>query len=90
MTTTRTTTKPPPVIKNRSTEFKIAPFRNLTAGDEADVHFPGKRKSYLRAKFLYATGSTLVFKHPLTGGMVGVLPDKVGTIHNRSTPKLRS
>lgn len=71
----------PKPILNRVTEFRIAPRRVLEAGDEADVHFPEKRKSARRAKFVYATGNTLVFVHPATGGLVGVLPEKVGTIH---------
>jgi hypothetical protein len=73
--------KNPPVIEGRTTEFTIGPRRTLTAGVEADVHFPEKRKSYRRAKFMYAVGNTLVFLKPDTGGLVGVLPDKVGKIH---------
>lgn len=79
---TRRMTKNPPVIPGRTTEFTIGPRRKLTAGDEAEVHFPEKRKSYRRAKFVYATGETLVFVKPDNGGLVGVRPDDVGTIHN--------
>lgn len=78
--------KTPPVIPGRSTEYRIAPYRNLVAGDEADVRFPG-RKNRKRAKFMYATGDTLVFISPFNGGFVGVTPDAVGTIHNAA--KLR-
>jgi hypothetical protein len=77
----RSTNNHPKPITGRVTEFRIGPYRVLEAGDEADVHFPEKRKSYRRAKFVYAVGNTLVFVKPDTGGLVGVLPDKVGTIH---------
>lgn len=77
----RTTTKNPPVIPGRSTSYRIGPYRNLDAGDEAEVRFPGRAKNK-RAKFLYATGDTLVFVSPINGGLVGVTADRVGTIHN--------
>lgn len=80
--TSRTSRTKPPVLNGRSTTYRLGPRRVLEAGDEAEVHFPGKRKSYLRASFRYATGDTLVFVKPTTGGLVGVTPDAVGTIHN--------
>lgn len=76
----RTTTKNPPVIPGRTTSYRLGPYRLLEAGDEADVVFPGRVKRK-RAKFMFATGDTLVFASPINGGLVGVTPDKVGTIH---------
>lgn len=77
----RTSTRPP-VIEGRSTSYRLGPYRVLNAGDEADVRFPG-RKNRKRAVFKFATRDTLVFMSPFTGGMVGVAPDAVGTIHEK-------
>ena len=84
---TRRISRKPPVIPGRTTSYRIAPYRNLEAGDEADVRFPG-RKNRKRAVFRYATGDVLVFVSPFNGGLVGVKPDAVGTIHTHGN-KLR-
>jgi hypothetical protein len=77
--TRRRRTKPPE-IPGRATSYRLGRARVLEAGDEAEVRFPG-RVNRKRAKFMYATNDTLVFVSPFNGGLVGVAPEAVGTIH---------
>lgn len=76
----------PPVLPPRESEVKLAPWRNLVAGQEADVKFAG-RKQRTRARFVSASPGGLTFADPRTGALRFVRPEDVGTIHK--TNKLR-
>jgi hypothetical protein len=68
------------VVAERVPVAKLAPWRNLAAGDEADVQFAG-RKRRTRATFVAASPAGLTFRDPRTGALRYVKPDDVGTIH---------
>jgi hypothetical protein len=83
----RRTSPPPAPLAPRTDSAKLAPWRNLTAGQEADVLFAGAKRRR-RARFVSASPAGLTFADPRTGALRFVRPDDVGTIHK--SRKLRS